>query len=176
LGPRKAVSIATEFVHKFFPESTDPPLDEIDMRHVGHKSQWIYLVLFKLRSQPGWTRTLDFPVVVLMDGRVVEPRVVPNGESKPFISVSLRKATVVEALTVYRECAGGPLTPAELKISTDVPVGAEISVESQSASNTEMQRIIEKALREQAGVVLTRGAPNQFSVTYDPTVKTSSAK
>jgi hypothetical protein len=176
LAPRKAISLATEWVHKFFPESTNPPVSQLDMKSVGHKGQWIYVALFELRSQPGWTPTVAFPVVVLMNGHVVEPTIVPDGESKSFGSFSLRKVPVIQVLMMYREYAGGPLAAADLKTSKDVPLNAEVSIESQSATRTEALRIFEKALREQAGVVVTPSGTNHFSITYDPTVKTGKAK
>jgi hypothetical protein len=176
LEPRKAISIATKWVQKFFPESTNPPVSQLEMKSVGHTGQWIYVALFELRSQPGWTPSVAFPVAVLMNGHVVQPKALPAGTRESFGSFSFKKALAIQVLTMYREFAGGPLTAADLKTSEDVPLNAEITIESQSATKTEALRIFEKALREQAGIVVTRTGANQFSVTYDPALKKGNAK
>lgn len=176
LPPRQAIAIATEFAHKFFPESTNPPVFELTMKSVGPKGQWIYIASLELRSQPGWEPNLAFSLPILMNGRVVEPKAVPFGEEDDLTTFFLKKAPVLQVLQIYRDYAGGPLAGADLKTSEDVPLNAEISVGSQSATKTEALRIIEKALREQAGVVVTRIATHQFSVTFDPTVKTGNMK
>jgi len=176
LAPREAISLAVEWAHRFFPEKTNPPVYQLEMKSVGRKGQWIYVALFELRSKPGWTPTVGFPVVVLMNGHVVEPTIVPGGTSQSSGAFSLRNAPVLQVLRMYREYAGGPLAAADLETSKDVPLNAEITIESQSATTREALRIFEKALREQAGVVVRPSGTNQFSATYDPTVKTGKAK
>jgi hypothetical protein len=106
-----------------------------------------------------------------MNGDVVNPRPLQPEEARGFVTLNFPGTKVSQLLEVYRDLAGGAFAGADLKVDADVPLHVEITLESRSASADEALRILEKALRDQAGVVITRTGTNQFSVRYDRAAK-----
>jgi hypothetical protein len=160
------MSAAREHVQKLFPDCRNPQVQQIALVPTGSSNHWIYVVNFHLPPE-----TVLFPLPVLMNGEVVNPRPLQADEMQGFVRLNFPGTEVFQLLEVYRELAGGPFAGADLKVDKDVPLHVEITLESQSARKDEALRILAKALREQAGVVITQTATNQFSVSYDRTAK-----
>ncbi len=86
-------------------------------------------------------------------------------EKDPFVFL-FEDGLVAQVLNVYETALGASFT-----IDKNVPMTARITAKSTSPSKDEGFQIIEKALRDQAGVVVSPTGPKQFQVKYEPTVK-----
>jgi len=77
-----------------------------------------------------------------------------------------------QALSVYAQCSG-----LELVIDSHVKsVHTPIVLHNSNLSSSEMATSLEKALNEQAGIVITRLDDKKASVTYDSTLPTKKSK
>jgi hypothetical protein len=108
------------------------------------------------------------PFLLASDAAGAWPTPEPSHHNYTFTKLEL--ATV---LKLYREMSG-----AELQVHQRVDsLRAKITVDPQrDVTMPEAVRLIEKALREQAGVVVTHQDSNHVTVTYDETLKVNRAR
>jgi hypothetical protein len=74
LSPRKAEQLATTEFHKLLKDKTDWERKKISLEPVGDGAHWFYLVEFA-PNEPQLGVQASLEIVVLMDGKVVEPEV-----------------------------------------------------------------------------------------------------
>jgi hypothetical protein len=88
LDPRKAAEIARKQMDELVSDGTKWPLYEIRLATMGDGLHWIYIVAFELPRNPEIaTFGIDnFRVIVLMDGRVIKPAIMPYPRPGPSAS------------------------------------------------------------------------------------------
>jgi hypothetical protein len=173
LSPRSAVLRAKEQLRKLLPECDNPAVTQVSLIPIGRKGQWIYRIDFLLPAPQGTKTSVPFSILVLMNGHPVQGNPVQSQNQKDFMPFEIGETSVAFVLDMYRELVGGLYKRADLDVAADVPLNSKVDLRSHSASREEAVKIIEAALREQAGVVLTPKTNGGYTVHYDPKTKKS---
>jgi hypothetical protein len=74
LSPRKADQLAAAKFHKLLPDKSDWERKRIIIESIGDDAHWYYLIEFA-PFEPQLGRQASLEIVVLMDGKIIEPTV-----------------------------------------------------------------------------------------------------
>jgi hypothetical protein len=159
LPARRAMTLAREALLKFQPESGKWKLRGLDLTQVGQKGQWMYIVRFEIPNDSPYMIPAPYDVVVLMNGHVVEPapRLLSENISTFF---GFDDASVQSVLQYYSDLSGK-----ELVIDHEVSAKSKMTIMKRTLTQTEALALLERELRNQAGLLLTPTDDKRVAVT-----------